>query len=112
MTWWHGGGRVPGDLLLPGDVTGYTRAAGDAVYITTDRSLAETYAATVDGPAWLYEVEPIGEPEPTPPLIGGPTVSYRCPQARILRRYTLSNARRAQLMAAAITADVAMRHGP
>jgi hypothetical protein len=101
MTWWHGGGRIDGDHVLPGDSTGATRAAGDAVYVTTDRTLAETYAATVDEPtAWVYEVEPVGIPQPSPSIIPGPTISYTCQAARIVRRYTVSNARRAKLRAA------------
>lgn len=100
MTYWHGSTRILGDWIEPGDQVGTTRAAGDGVYVTTARSLAETYASTVDGPAWVYEVEPVEPIEPTPSLIGGPTISYRCPRARIVRRYTLSNARRAKLAAA------------
>jgi hypothetical protein len=99
MTYWHGGSRVDGEWILPGDVTGATRAAGDAVYVTTVRSLAETYASTVDGSAWVFEVEPDGPVEPVPPIIGGPTISFRCRRARIVRRYTISNARRRYLAA-------------
>jgi hypothetical protein len=97
VTYWHGGGRILGDHVRAGDVVGTTRAAGDGVYVTTDRTLAETYASTAEGPAWIYEVEPIGELTPTPPLIGGPTISYRCAEARIIRRFTISNARRRRL---------------
>jgi hypothetical protein len=112
VTFWHGGGRIAGDLIVPGDVAGTTRAAGDGVYVTTERSLAETYASTVDGTAWVYEVEPLGPLEETPPLIGvGPTISFRCPRARIIRRYTVSNARRAQLRAAVAKADRALGGG-
>lgn len=103
---WHGGTRIEGDMVRPGDTVGTTRAAGEAVYITTERSLAECYAATAPGPAWVYEVEPLGPVEATPSLIGGPTISYRCPAARILRRFTVSNARRARLRAAVASAPL------
>lgn len=102
MTFWHGGGRVDGDELVAGDVAGTTRAAGDAVYVTSERSLAECYAATADGPAWVYEVEPVGPLLESPPLVGGPTISFTCRRARIVRRFTLSNARRARLRAAVL----------
>jgi hypothetical protein len=58
------------------------------------------YASTVEGPAWIYEVEPLNEPVPVPSLVGGPTISYRCDEARIVRRFTLSNVRRAWLRSA------------
>jgi len=93
MTYWHGGSRIEGDLVLPGHETGVSRSGDVGVFITTDRSLAETYASTVSGPAWLYEVEPLSEPQPIP-LVGGPTISYRCERARIVRRFTVSNATR------------------
>jgi hypothetical protein len=100
-TYWHGGGRIDGTLVLPGAEAGTTRAAGDAVYVTTDRALAETYASTTGGPtAWVYEVEPLGGLEPSPSLVGGPTISYTCEAARIIRRYTISNARRRRLRGA------------
>lgn len=67
------------------------------MFITTDRSLAETYASTVTGPAWVYEVDPVGDPVPVPSLVGGPTISYRCERARIVRRFTVSNAVRARV---------------
>lgn len=70
--------------------------SGDVgVFVTTERTLAETYASTVDGSAWVYEVEPLSEPIPVLPLVGGPVISYRCESARIVRRFTLSNAARA-----------------
>lgn len=105
LIWWHGGTRIAGEWIVPGDEVGTTRAAGDGVYVTSDRGLAEMYAATVDGPAWVYEVEPVGQLEATPSLVGGPTICYRCPRARIVRRFTLSNARRRKLAAAVVTAD-------
>lgn len=100
MTYWHGGGRIQGDCVLPGDDAGTTRAAGDLVYVTSERSLAECYAASVDGPAWVYEVEPEEPLVPSPSLIGGPTISFTCPAARIVRRFTISNADRSRLRAA------------
>lgn len=101
MTHWHGGGRIFGDEIVPGDEIGTTRAAGDAVYVTTARSLAECYAATnPEATAWVYEVEPLGPLTPVPPMFGGPTISFTCPRARIIRRLTISKARRAKLRAA------------
>lgn len=99
-TYWHGGSRIEGDELLPGEVTGKTRVVGDAVYVTTARSLAECYAATAPGAAWVYEVEPVGPLTPVPPIIGGATISFTCDRARILRRFTMSQARRAKFRAA------------
>lgn len=98
--WWHGGGRIDGDYIVPGDEAGTTRAAGDAVYVTTDPTLAEFYASSVQGPAWVYEVEPISPLDESPSLVGGPTISFTCPQARIVRRFSLSNLRRAQCLQA------------
>lgn len=94
MTYWHGGARIDGDYVLPGLDTGRSRSDDAGVFVTTDRSLAETYAATVEGSAWVYEVEPLGDLTPLASLVGGPTISYRCEQARIIRRFTLSNALR------------------
>lgn len=96
-TFWHGGTRIAGDFIEPPEVSGVSRSGDEGVHITTERSLAETYAATVEGPAWIYEVEPLSEPVPVPPRIGGPTISYRCERARIIRRFTVSRHRRAQV---------------
>jgi hypothetical protein len=98
IAYWHGGPRIVGDLIL--DSGGAGRSGDTGVYVTTDRSLAEIYASTVVGPAWVYEVEPLTEPVPVPSLVGGPTISYRCEGARIVRRFTLSNANRAANQAA------------
>ncbi len=95
MTYWHGGPRIEGDMVLPGSESGLSRSGASGVHMTTDRDLAETYASTVSGAAWVYEVEPLSDPIPVAPLVGGPTISYRCDRARIVRRFTLSNARRA-----------------
>lgn len=78
MTYWHGGPRIVGDLILPGRETGNSRSGDIGVFVTTDRSLAEIYASTVTGPAWVYEVEPLTEPVAIPSLVGGRQVSYRC----------------------------------
>lgn len=86
--------------MLPSVETGLSRSGDVGVHITTVRSLAETYASTVPGVAWVYEVEPLSEPVPVPSMFGGPTISYRCDRARILRRFTLSKARRQDLRAA------------
>lgn len=96
------------DLILPGPETGVSRSGDVGVFVTTERSLAETYAATVDGTAWVYEVEPLGDLEPVPSLVGGPTISYRCERARIVRRFTLSNARRTALQGAVRRANSAL----
>lgn len=98
ITYWHGGPRIVGDLIMDSDGAG--RSGDTGVHVTTERSLAETYASTVEGAAWVYEVEPLTEPVPVPPLVGGPTISYRCESARIVRRWTLSNADRAAYRAA------------
>lgn len=95
MTYWHGGSRIEGNMVLPSHESGVSRSGDEGVFITTDRSLAETYASTVAGSAWVYEVAPLGEPVPIPPLVGGPLISYRCERARIVRRFTVSNAARA-----------------
>lgn len=89
---WHGG-RFPADgILLPQPVM-RSGAPGDGwVYVTTERSLAVTYAATLPG-SWLMEVDPAGELEPDPESILG--TSFRCSSAKVLRRFTISNAERA-----------------
>lgn len=99
-TYWHGGPRIAGDRVLPPEATGSSRSGDTGVHVTTDRTLAEAYASTVDGTAWVYEVVPDGEPEPVPSLVGGPVVSYRCPSARIVRRFTVANATRERYRAA------------
>ena len=90
--YWHGGPRITGDRLLPGTVTGATRAGGVVpwVCLTPHRSLALTYAATCDG--WVYEVEPLGEVEQDPDSSLPPGDSLRCREARIVRRYKPSRA--------------------
>lgn len=93
-TYWHGGPRIAGDRVLPPEATGSSRSGDTGVHVSTDRTLAEAYASTVDGTAWVYEVVPDGEPVPVPSLVGGPTVSYRCASARIVRRFTVPNATR------------------
>lgn len=119
MTFWHGGGRIGGDRLLPGDQVDATRAAGDWVYVTTDRSLAEMYATSAEGPAWVYEVEPVGDVVESPSLVGGPVISFTCAEARIVRRFTLSNRRRQELLeclfwgeAQMTEAELKIRHFP
>jgi hypothetical protein len=111
VTYWHGGGRILGDLVLPAEVTGRSRSGDDGVYVSTDRHLAETYASTVDEPtAWIYEVEPVGPLTPVPSLIpGAATISYRCASARILARYTIANARRAKYRASVARAGRLLR---
>ena len=90
-TYWHGG-RYPVDGVLAPQQTSRHGGPGDGyVYVTTERDLAATYAATLPG-SWLMQVEPIGGIEPDPDSILG--TSYRCRAARVLRRYTLSTAER------------------
>jgi hypothetical protein len=110
MTYWHGGGRIAGDMVLPAEVTGISRSGDVGVHVTTDRHLAETYASTVDEPtAWIYEVEPVGDLTPVPSLVpNAPTISYRCASARILRRYTISTARRERYRASVARAARAL----
>lgn len=90
VVYWHGGGRIDGDMVLPPEATGVSRSGDSGVHVTTDRLLADVYASTVSGTAWVYEVEPVGEVVPVPSLVGGPTIAYRCESARIIRRFTLS----------------------
>jgi hypothetical protein len=100
MTYWHGGKRIAGDRVLPSATTGVSRSGDHGVFVTTDRSLAEAYASTVDGQAWVYEVRPDDEPEPVPSLVGNPGVSFRCASAHIIRRFTVPAGRRAAYRAA------------
>jgi hypothetical protein len=95
-TYWHGGGRIEGDFVLNGLEVGTSRSGAGGVHVTTERSLAEVYASTVRGTAWVYEVRPVGEVIPVPSLVGGPTISFRCERAQIVRRFTVSNADRAK----------------
>lgn len=101
-TWWHGAGRIEGDMILPSFKTGMGRSGNNReVYITTERSLALMYASTVLGTAWLYEVEPTSEPVGVPSLVKeGEILSYSCDSARIIRRYTVSNQERLRARAA------------
>lgn len=110
-TYWHGGGRIAGDVVLPPGVTGRSRSGDAGVHVTTDRSLAEVYASTVrDRTAWVYEVEPVGPLEPVPSRVPGrPTVSYRCASARIVRRYTVSAARRRVCLEGVARAERSLR---
>lgn len=102
VAYWHGGPRIAGGFILPSHETGVSRSGDEGVHVTVDRTLAETYASTVNGPAWVYEVEPLGTLIPVAPLVGGPTISYRCERARIVRRFTLSNAARTAYKAAVV----------
>jgi hypothetical protein len=93
-TYWHGGPRIAGDMILMSEVTGVSRSGDQGVHVTTDRTLAEAYASTVDGTAWVYEVIPAAPLTPVPSLVGGPTISFRCGSARIVRRFSVSRATR------------------
>lgn len=88
MSWWHGGPRVEGDMLLPPSATGVCRSSderGDFVFVAADRHLALQYAATCNG--WLYEVEPVGDLVQDPDSILPDGESMMCRSARIIRRY-------------------------
>lgn len=91
VTYWHGG-RAPADgILRPQPLMRSGRDGDGFVYVTTDRDLAATYAATLPG-GWIMQVEPVGEVEVDPESIL--STSFRCREARVLRRFTISNAER------------------
>ena len=95
--YWHGG-RYPLDGRLEPQPTMRAGVPGDGyVYITTERDLAATYAATLPG-SWVMQVVPVGDVEPDPDSILG--TSFRCRGAVVVRRYTISNAERATRAAA------------
>ena len=91
MTFWHGG-RFPSDgVLRPQPMMRAGVPSDGYVYVTTERDLAATYAATLSG-SWVMQVEPTGPVEADPDSILG--TSFRCREAVVLRRYSLSNAER------------------
>lgn len=93
VTYWHGGGHVDGDLLVPQPAASTRSGEPDGwLYITTSRDLAATYAATADGRSWLYEVEPLSDVERDPGSLFD--YSLRTRSARIVRRFTISNRER------------------
>ena len=61
------------------------------VYVTTERNLAATYAATCEN-GWVMQVTPTGPVEPDPESILG--TSYRCRSARVVKSWRLSSAER------------------
>lgn len=90
--YWHGGRRPVDGKLTPQPLMRSGRPGDGWVYITTNRDLAATYAATLPG-SWLMQVDPVGEVEPDPEsMLSG--VSFRCREAVVLRSYTLSRAER------------------
>jgi len=95
-TWWHGGPRIDGDRIESGAALGRSRSGptpDEFVYVTPTRDLAVTYASTVDGTSWVYEVEPDDSPtEVEDSILSGE--SFRCSGARIIRRFTVSNAQK------------------
>lgn len=106
VTYFHGGPRIFGDVVEPPAVTGRSRSGASGVHVTTDRDLAATYASTVRGQAWVYEVVPLSDPVPVESLVapGGSPIAFTCSSARIVRRWSVSNAersRRARAVAAA-----------
>lgn len=92
MTYWHGGKRPPDGVLRPQALARYGGPGDGWVYVTTDRGLAMTYAATLPG-SWVMEVLPVGEVEVDPDSILG--TSFRCREARVVRSYTVPNVERA-----------------
>lgn len=94
-TYWHGGRYPMGGVLTPQPTMRSGRDGDGYVYITTNRDLAATYAATLPG-SWLMQVEPIGAIEDDPESMLD--YSFRCPAATVLRRYTISKAERDQRM--------------
>ena len=91
MTYWHGGRRPANDTLTPQATMRSGRPGDGWVYITTERDLAATYAATLPG-SWLMEVEPIGEIEADPESILA--TSFRCRSAEVIACYSISRAER------------------
>lgn len=91
MTWWHGGRYPQSGILAPQPMMRSGRPGDGFVYITTDRDLAATYAATLRG-SWLMEVEPLSAVEADPESMLD--TSFRCLYAKVLRRYELSRAER------------------
>lgn len=79
-------------MLEPQPVMRSGRPGDGFVYVTTDRDLAATYAATLPG-SWVMEVQPVGEVEPDPESMLD--YSFRCRAAVVLRRYSLSRDERA-----------------
>lgn len=107
MTWWHGGPRIVGDLVLPAKQTGVTPLdsdpTGEWVHVTSSRVAAVMFSCAQPVP-WIYEVEPIGPLVDDPDRIGDdPTMSMRCASARIVRRYKPSNREIAISRAALVT---------
>lgn len=88
------GGRYPQDGILTPQPLSRSGDPGDGyVYITTDRGLAATYASTLPG-SWLMEVVPLGDVEADPGSML--TTSFRCPKARVVRRYQIGREERRQ----------------
>lgn len=95
MTYFHGGGHIAGEYVEDADGAG--RSGDTGVFVTRSRGLAETYAATTPGKtAWLYEVVPLGPVDAVESMVGGPD-SGRTTAARVVRRFAVSTARRAEL---------------
>lgn len=90
-TYWHGGRFPTGGTLTPQQRMRDGNPGDGYVYVTTNRDLAATYAATLPG-SWLMQVEPIGDIEPDPHSMLD--YSFRCRSARVIRRFTLSQAER------------------
>lgn len=91
MTYWHGGRYPTSGVLEPQPVMRSGRPGDGFVYVTTNRDLAATYAATLPG-SWLMQVLPVGEVEADPESMLD--YSFRCRAAVVVRRYSLSRAER------------------
>ena len=105
-TWWHGGPRIDGDLILPPSVTGAESTfdiagkiglrqdglvSSEHVYLTARRDVATMFACVHRAP-WVYEVEPIGGLEIDPDYVAenAEVASVFCDSARIVRRFNPS----------------------
>lgn len=103
-TYWHGG-ALPQDHVLTPQPTRRDGTQGDGwVYITTNRDLAATYAATL--PGYLMEVIPDGPVEADP----GSMLSYslRCRTARVVRVHLLTGRERRKRISAVQEAQRAL----
>lgn len=100
-TYFHGGvpGLRVGQYLLPPTITKSKSLSDygaaevhrtDRVYVTTRKSAALIYAASVKNGV-IYECEPAGEIEPDPDC-SLPGLSWQCEKAKVLRIIKLQKA--------------------
>jgi|GEM_PF-4780078 len=93
MTWYHGGPMIKGKRLDPQHDDKTRSGTRDGyVYVTTNRNLAASYAASAEGHAFVHVVDPDHEPEPDP----GSSLDYsfRCTGANVICRISVSNRER------------------